>query len=67
MTVCNDSTWLPTRRTVTRVACSFWMRNSQSDYNALKVFKTKPLCGVFLERNELLMNLGQIFYKFLKR
>ena len=48
------------------IACSFRTRNSQSNYNALKVFKTKPLCDVLLERYELWMNLGQIFDKFLK-
>ena len=52
------------------VACSFWTRNSQSNYNALKIFKTKTLCDLvfnnFLWQNELLMNLGEALDKFQK-
>ena len=31
------------RQKLLHVACSFQTRNSRSNYNALKVFKTKPL------------------------
>ena len=30
------------------------------------IFKTKPLCDFFRERNELMMNLGETFNKFQK-
>ena len=41
----------------------FRTRNSQSNYNALKIFKAKPLCDSFFraQRNELSMNLGETF------
>ena len=39
---------------------------SWSNYNALKVFRNKPLCDIFSDWNELSMNLGQIFDKFLE-
>ena len=51
-----------------RFDCLFPTRKSRSNYHALKIFKTKPLCDFFLraEQNELSMNLGETFSKFQK-
>ena len=47
-------------------ALSFWTRNSLSNYNAIKIFKTKPLRDFFKEENELFMNFREPFNKFQK-
>ena len=44
-----------------RAACSFWTRNSRSNYNALKIFKLKPLCDFVFEAKWALDEFGRNF------
>ena len=44
------------RRTITPVACSLRTRNSQSNYNAFKIFKTKPMCNFSFRRDKWTLN-----------
>ena len=49
------------RQTITQVACSFWTRNSRSNYNAFKIFKSKPLCDIFFRVKWALNDFGRNF------
>ena len=48
------------------IACLLGRKNSRSNYNAFKVLEIKPLCAPFLEQNELLNHLEEIFDTFHK-